>query len=86
MLLANAPSIATGLGRNPDASVDIVSGSPESAVHEVAQSGGIWPGAASVLSAKQPKGKRRRLNNVGVDPQLPDDVAVRLINLKKRDG
>jgi hypothetical protein len=41
---------------------------------------------ASVLSAKQPKGKRRKLNNVGVDPQLPDDVAARLINLQKRDG
>jgi hypothetical protein len=41
---------------------------------------------ASVLSAKQPKSKRRKLNNVGVDPQLPDDVAARLINLQKRDG
>jgi hypothetical protein len=41
---------------------------------------------ASVLSAKQSKGKRRKLNNVGVDPQLPDDVAARLINLQKRDG
>ena len=41
---------------------------------------------ASVLSAKQPKGKRRNLNNVGGDPQLPDDVAARLINLQKRDG
>ena len=44
----------------------------------------------SVLSAKQPKGKRRKLNNAdvntAVDPQLPADVAARLINLQKRDG
>ena len=45
--------------------------------------------SASVLSAKQPKGKRRKLNNAGVDPQLPEDVATyksemvraRIINL-----
>ena len=45
---------------------------------------------ASVLSAKQPKGKRRNNTltklNEAVEPQLPDDVAARLINLRKRDS
>ena len=41
-----APSIARKSGRNPDASIDIVAGSAESALHEVAQSGGSWARAS----------------------------------------
>ena len=37
---------------------------------------------ASVLRAKQPKGKRRNIKltdaNAAVDPQLPEEVAARL--------
>ena len=40
---------------------------------------------ASVLRAKQPKGKRRKLINAAVDPELPDEVTARLINLQKHD-
>ncbi|HMG87576.1 MAG TPA: hypothetical protein VK574_17715 [Terracidiphilus sp.] len=43
---------------------------------------------ASVLSANQPKRKKRNnkltSSNVAVDPQLPDQVMSRLINLEKQ--
>ena len=33
---------------------------------------------ASVLSAKQPKGKKRRSGNNAITPDLPDEVTARL--------
>ena len=69
--------------------LSIVFGSARAAIQRTSEAVASGQEDASVLSAKQPKGKKRKnklttSSNVAVDPQLPDEVMARLINLRKQ--